>query len=373
MRRFRLPLAATAGLVVTLAACGSVDTNTNAAPVLATVVGSVSNSANVDVATTDDVRVAVVWRGTAAGHFNVAEDLPVKAVFPAAFSIALDGPPPQAAMISETGSTTGPPPSATETSGPGPGATGPAPAGPDDAGAGDAQSAQSQPVALLDTPATVSAASQFAFGTVVAYLDQNHNGQLDLVGDNATAYVDQIVATNAELGIAYFEGPIPDSSALGGTTSDGFGHKPKDGYNLVSIPTCNLPSATPPLSAPNPVCPSEVVDAGPCPPIQWLDMDTPYTLSVATSPQVAALMCLSQEPAETDNGGAGGPEDPNSRPAVYPDPCDPHLDCAPDGSHYIFYTCVDISRGLCKGTLEQCTAVGFDRPTPIPADWPCLQ
>jgi hypothetical protein len=369
MRRFVLSCAAAAGLAATPAACGSLDSSTNTAPALATVVGSVSNSAKVDVATTDDVRVAVVWRGADANQFNVAEDLPVKAVFPAQFSITLDGPPPEAAMISEADlqGSASTPPSAMETSGGGVGpTTGPTSA---EAGAGDAQTVQSQPILLLDTP--ISPASKYALGTVVAYLDQNHNGKLDLVAENATAYVDQILAANSELAIAYFEGPIPGSSAFGGAIVDGSGHEPKEGYNLVNIPSCNTPMA-PPLSSPNPACPSTVVDAGPCAPIEWLDMSTPYPLSVATSPEVAALMCLRGAPGTESTGtGAGGPEDPQSRPAKYPDPCDPNLDCASDGSHYVFSTCVTISEGLCRGTLESCTSVGFDRPTPTPADWPC--
>ena len=372
MRRLVLSCAAAAGLGAALPACGSLDSNTNAAPALATVVGSVSNSAKVDVATTDDVRVAVVWRGNGYGQFNVAEDLPVKAMFPAAFSITLDGPPPEAAMISEADQQTSAstPPSASVTSGGGEGPT----TGPtsDDAGAGDAQTVQSQPILLPDTP--ISPASKYAVGTVVAYLDLNHNGKLDLVGDNATAYVDQILAANAELAIAYFEGPIPEGSSLGMALVDGAGHKPKEGYNLVNIPSCNIPPPQPPLSTPNPACPSTVVDAGPCAPIEWLDMSTPYPLSVATSPEVAALMCLHDESGGASTGtGAGGPEDPQSRPAQYPDPCDPNLDCASDGSHYTFSTCVTISQGLCKGTLESCTSVGFDRPTPTPADWPCAK
>ncbi len=264
MRRFVLSCAAAAGLVATPAACGSLDSNTNTAPALATVVGSVSNAAKVNVATTDDVRVAVVWRGASANQFNVAEDLPVQPVFPAQFSIALDGPPPEAAMISEADqqASASTPPSASVTSGGGNGST-TGPTTSDEAGAADAQTVQSQPILLLDTPATISPASKYAFGTVVAYLDQNHNGKLDLVGDNATAYVDQILAANSELAIAYFEGPIPEGSALGGALVDGSGHKPKEGYNLVNIPSCNTPTA-PPLSSPNPVCPSTVVDAGPC-------------------------------------------------------------------------------------------------------------
>jgi hypothetical protein len=370
MRRFVLSCAAAAGLGAALSACGSLDSNTNTAPALATVVGSVTNSAKVDVASTDDVRVAVVWRGTGYGQFNVAEDLPVKPVFPADFSIALTGPPPEAAMVSEAAqqaSGSAPPASASESSGAGPAAG----SIPDDAGAGDAQTVQSQPILLLGTPSTISPASKFAIGTVVAYLDQNHNGKFDLVGDNATAYVDQILAANSELAIAYFEGPLPDDSTLGGAFVDGSGRKPKEGYNLVNIPICNRPT-TPPISAPNPACPSAVVDAGPCAPIEWLDMKTPYPLSVATSPEVAALMCLHDEPGGASTGtGAGGPEDPQSRPAQYPDACDPDLSCASDGSHYIFSTCVTISQGLCKGTLETCTSVGFDRPTPTPSDWPC--
>ena len=370
-----------------LVACGSLDSQTDSAPALATLQGSLVNPTSVDVSSGAAVRVAVVWRGLTFGQFNVVEDLPVQPVFPSAFTIAFDGPPPAAAMNSEA------PEQAPATSGPSSGSS-PVPAG-DEAGAGpgptpdasgglatgdggsadvpDALTVQSQGVSPLDTPVNQTAPA-YAVGTVVAYLDQNHNGKLDLVADGASAYVDQILATNQEISIAYFEGAIPEvflhqEGVVGG---------PKDGYNLVRVPLCNVHPVHPlnPNPNPNPACPATAdagADAGPCPPEAWLDMTTPYPLTVATSPAVASLMCLdSNGPGVSSTGtGPAGPFDPALQPAQYPLPCDPNLMCASDGSDYLFATCTEISQGLCKGTLLSCTSVGYARPTPTPADWPC--
>jgi hypothetical protein len=224
---------------------------------------------------------------------------------------------------------------------------------------------------VLDTPATAPA-SRFAVGTVVAYLDLNHNGKLDLVADNASAYVDQIIAANEQMAIVYFEGPILKGSPFGSSLVDGAGHSPTDGYNLLQVSSCgrNAPMES------NPVCtmPPPIVTCTPF--FAWLGMDAKYPLDITTNPEVGMLMCLSSGngPSVGSMGsGPGGPFDPSIQPATYPDPCDPNLSCASDGSDYLYATCMQISQGLCKGTITSCTSVGFARPTPAPADWPCAK
>ena len=216
------------GLGVVLAACGSLDSSTGSAPTLATLQGSLALASpdSLGLSSSSDVRVAVVWRGDTPGKFSVAEDLPVQPVFPSSFTIALDGPPPEAAMNGPASPSGTPAPPVTAAAG-GPPLPITAAAGgpPPDAGIDEAGAANSQPVMLLDTPAAAGVPSRYAIGTVVAYLDQNHNGKLDLVPDNATSYVDRILAADQELTIEYFEGPI-------GLT-DTFGHGAKDGYNLL--------------------------------------------------------------------------------------------------------------------------------------------
>ncbi len=355
------------GLGVVLAACGSLDSNTGSAPTLATLQGSLAlaNPDSLGVSSSSDVRVAVVWRGDGPGKFGVAEDLPVQPVFPSSFTIALDGPPREAAMNGPASPSGTPTPPITAAAG-GPPSSGTAAAGgpPPDAGIDEAGAANSQPVMLLDTPAAAGVPSRYAIGTVVAYLDQNHNGKLDLVPDNATSYVDRIVGANQELTIEYFEGPI-------GLT-DTFGHRAKDGYNLLKIPLCDLGRSPGPAD----VCPfarPPVGDAGACLP-EILGMDTPYPLTIDSSPAVASVMCLVSDQGPTvgaEASGPGGPFDPSVQPAQYPLPGDQNLCCDPDGSQYFYLTCMEISQGLCKGTRESCTAAGYARPTPAPLGWPC--
>jgi hypothetical protein len=214
---------------------------------------------------------------------------------------------------------------------------------------------------LLDTPPSTDVPPRYAIGTVVAYLDQNHNGKLDLVPDNATAYVDRIVAANQELSIEYFEGPIH--------VRDTFGHSAKDGYNLLKIPLCDLP-----LSPSGDACPfwsPPAGDAGACVP-EYLGMDTTYPLTIDSSPAVARVMCQDIEPAGPSSAsGVAGPFDPSVQPAQYPAASDPALCCYPDGSQYLYLTCMNISQGLCKGTQYSCTSAGYARPTPAPPGWPC--
>ena len=356
------------GLGVVLGACGSLDSNTGSAPTLATLQGTLGlvTSDSAGVSSSSDVRVAVVWRVNAPGQingpgqFNVAEDLPVQPRFPASFTIALDGPPPEAAMNGPataagmpapvTGPAAGPPPVTAAAGGP-----------PPDAGIDEAGAANSQAVMLLDTPAPTDVPPRYAIGTVVAYLDQNHNGKLDLVPDNATAYVDRILAANRELSIEYFEGPIH--------LTDTFGHSAKDGYNLLKIPLCDLGLS--PISDACPFWQPPVGDAGACVP-EFLGMDTQYPLTIDSSPAVASIMCQDIEPTgPTGVSGTDGPFDPSKQPAQYPAPSDPNLCCDPDGSQYLYLTCMEIQQGLCKGVQESCTSVGYARPTPAPPGWPC--
>ncbi len=361
----------TAGLGLAIVACGSLDAHTGTAPTLATVSGSLSNPQSVPVS--GAVRVAVVWRTGTEGQFNVAEDLPVQPVFPSSFTIDFDTPPPAAAMnngsllnpssppVSEGDAGT---PSAGGTIGSDPTADAGAP------GTGGPGGDNGTGPVPQDTP--ISPNFQFAVGTVLAYVDLNGNGKLDLVAPGASSYIDQIVAANQEMAIAYFEGPIPTGTAL----TDTSGHLPADGYNLISIPYC--PIVLNPLNAPNAACtnpPDAGATASTCDgTTKWLPIATPYTLSVATDPRVSSWMCLTNDNSSSISGGSGtGPSDPSVQPPSYPDPCDPNLSCAPDGSSYFYETCTTVSQGICEGTVQSCTSVSYSRPTAVPAGWPCVK
>ncbi len=337
LKRF-LPLSAT-GLAVALSACGSLDSNTDAAPMLATIQGNLVNPSAIDVSPSSDVRVAVIWRGVqgASSEFAVAEDLPVRPLFPSMFTLTVTEPPPASVMLAES------------------------------------SYVAEMEAGATSPPENTSADSQFAVGAVVAYLDKNHNGKLDLVADDASTDVDQILATNEDFTIVYLQGPILSSFATPGPSGRG----PSDGYNLLRQPLC---TPAPVAGSSNPECKSAPPPPPPavpkvCGPMQWLSIDTSFNLTVASSPQVASLMCLTPGSDVGSASGSGGsvPPDPAVQPATYPEPCDPNLSCASDGSDYSYSSCTVISHGLCGGTVSNCTEVGYARPTPAPAGWPCLK
>jgi hypothetical protein len=192
-----------------------------------------------------------------------------------------------------------------------------------------------------------------ANGIVVAYVDKNGNGQLDLVGSGASAYVDQILATSGLEGLFYLQGTQPPYPPDAGVIGE-----PVQGYNVYSL--CNSPPPPTPGSICQPAACSDKV----------LPITTPITLTASTDPQANSLMCASNAGA---SGGFGTPVPAPTpgRPATYPSPCDSNLRCADDGSSYSYFSCAVAYDGICNGTTETCSAVAYDRPTPTPADWPC--
>jgi hypothetical protein len=283
-----------------LPACGSLDTKTSTAPTLATIQGELVNPSAVPI--DGNVRVAVVWRNFSGTGFNVAEDVPVQASFPASFTIDLSAPPPAAAMAED------------------------------------------------DLPSDRTGALA-ANGIVVAYVDKNGNGQLDLVGDDASAYEDQILATSGNEGIFYLQGtqpPYPPAAGIIGV--------PVQGYNVFSV----CPSPPPPT--PGSICRRAACSD------KVLPVTTPITLTASTDPQANRLMCASD--TGSSEGGGLVPAPTPGRPTTYPSPCDVNLVCADDGSSYTYGTCT-VEHGICNRTYTDCSNVVYDRPTPTPADWPC--
>ncbi len=372
MKRFIfLCTAGLSGLGVMLPACGSLDSDTNSAPPLATLRGNLLDANPGDVSSSSAIRVAVIWRVSGSEQFNVAEDLPVQPVFPAAFSIALDGPPPAVAMntsstvpvywcVPDSGIPESPEcallPEAGAPIGAGSGQAG---GPPSDGGGNDEPDAALGPPPP-QTPPRPPSSSRYAVGTVVAYLDQNHNGKLDLVGADASSSVDRILAANQDMSIVYVEGPITNEFPFAPVVDES-GHGPTDGYNLLLDPHCNEPPEVQLPACPS-AAPAPVPDAGACAPLQWLGMNTPYPLTVASSPAVASLVCGTQTPGISGGSAPIPPYDPALQPAQYPSPGDPGVCCASDGSNYLYTTCTQTSQGLCRGPLESCTSVGYERP-----------
>jgi len=361
MRLRLLPSFALFTLAGVIPACGSLSSDTNGDPALATVVGEVVNPNAIPVE--GSVRVAVVWQAV-EGQFNVAQDVPVQPVFPSSFTIQLDGPPPASALFDSSDLVDSPKP----TSGTGTVSNGAADAG-DAEGAGNLMGQAGKLTIQGGGTASSSgdsSGSLAAVGVVVAYLDKNGNGKLDLVPDGASGYVDQILATNETEVLIYFQGSVPAGASVGP------GVQPQLGYNLYNA-GCN--DAVPVSYSPGSLCTTPTVpDAGTAGPDcsntkAWLAFDTPVTLSVSNDPQVNNLMC--QTPDSEGGEASSATQTESGQPASYPDVCDANLACAADGSSYTYGSCQTVQTGLCEGTVTTCSSVQYLRPNTVPAGWPC--
>ena len=286
-------------------ACGSMDASTSTPTTLATVRGSLSNPQS--VAVNGNVRVAVVWvNGGGAGGNSVAQDLPLQPVFPSQFVIQLDEPPPPAAMT---------------------------------------------------TPPNQSL--QVAYGFVVAYEDLNGDGKLDLVGDDAGAFVDKVVGANLGTVITYVQGSL--SGDAGAQLADSAGHLPAPGYNFLAIQECAL------------TVPS-------CIPRTWISIDTPYDLQVSSDPQIDQTMCENYTDGSNTTESSGvqiwDVATQGTPPGGYPMPGAAGLTCGM-GAYY-YQQCTIVHTSLCNEysncTLEQEVYQQADLTPPLPAPpagWPC--
>jgi hypothetical protein len=387
-----------------LGGCGSLDGNPAGKVPLATLTGELVNAASLPTAR--NVRVAVVWRGEKANAFAVAVDLPVQPVFPAKFQIQLTDAPPASQMYNpfakRSGGTTAPKPAPA----PLPGNPGPTPVpGPNPApiplpsppatdggntpspqpvpmpsggGTGSPQpvpmpSGGGGPCAQIPNGPPCNPEPEFpidfraALGTVVAYEDTNGNGKLDLVDDNAIGFIDRILGVNPNLAVVYLQGTLPARLV------DSRGVKPVLGYNLFQIgKSCvkSSPTTSGPAKEPNPNGPGST-----CTPTEdaWLPITTLYELPLSSDPALGTLMCKSGAtgPSGGEGSAPGVPKPPNARPPVYPVAGTKGLRCFPRGTGYSLEKCTVIDRGLCRGTETTCLYELWQRPAPVPADWPC--
>jgi hypothetical protein len=329
-------LLASLALVLGATACGSLDANPNVPPVLATLKGQLLHNTPINQ---NNLRVAVIWMGIAPGQFNVAEDLPLPSN-PFSFVIDIDSPPPASAMN----------------------------------GAAAFEGASPAPMSAFGSDAAVPPVMQpapqvpsdfaMAIGAVVVYIDENGNGKLDLVPEDAGAFVDKIIAANQDMMLTYIQGSVPPF------LTQGVSGTPSLGYDLLYAAEC---MAVPSMVTPTPGLDGGVTitvtpDAGPCSAPQWFGMDALYNVTVTSNPQVSALMC--QSSSSSGSEGVGPSSSPgNAQPAQYPAPGSPGLACASDGSSYTYTTCTT-QGGVCSQE-QTCTSTSVARPTPVPAGWPC--
>jgi hypothetical protein len=295
--------AGTAAAAALSVACGSLDGHTGTPPTLATLRGEMTNWTNVSL--TAAVRIAVVWV-TNGPTYNVAEDLPVRPVFPSNFVIQLDQPPPQGAFITSNQGLT----------------------------------------------------FQIARGFVVAYEDLNGNGKLDLVQDDAGAFVDKIVGANTQgMSLIYLQGTLPPNNA---GLVDSSGKSPSLGYNLYSVVPCAGDGGD---------------DGGinRCREAHWFDVSAPYDLEVSKDPEVNQLMCadFGSGGAQTSAGGTGWSVDTQGTPpGGYPTPGANGLTCI-DGTSYAYSQCQVVHNGLCEETNNCTQLIVHLGRAPAPAGWPC--
>jgi hypothetical protein len=345
MHRHHRSLVLLSGLSLTLAAsaCGSLDANSGVSPPLATIGGAIVEAPGAPSAS-GNIRVAVVWRALDSGQVSVSQDLPVQPKFPSSFQIQLDIPPPASALISgqDLEALFFPTPTA--------GTCGI----PVDGGEGCSDAAAPAVDAGLPSLADWS----IGVGIVVAYEDVNDNGQLDLVANDASSYVDEIVGVNNDLAILYFQGATRGSGAppaFPGTTGT-----PSLGFNLYRHVVCEAVAVDGDAGSPD--------AGGACPPDGFLPMTTPYDFTLTGKPEGSTIMCQS---SASDMSTVHLDVHPSGSAPTggYPAAGSAGLQCSPDGTSYTVTTCAPMTMGLCQQNV--CTGDQWEAPTPVPSDWPC--
>ncbi|HEU4533447.1 MAG TPA: hypothetical protein VFS00_04990, partial [Polyangiaceae bacterium] len=197
-----------------------------------------------------------------------------------------------------------------------------------------------------------------------AYVDDNQNGRLDLVEEGAPGFLDRVVATNKDLILAYFEGtipnPFPDLEVA-----------PTPGYNLIPL-GCQGDGGSVNEEDVGGVQGGETFDPIVCAPPRPMPASEPFQLPITSDPGLNDLMCQNGgEEGGGSDSSYGGPQPVTEQPAVYPAPDAPGLHCAVDGASYYQTQCETYSEGICKGVTTTCTTIGYQRPEPAPAAWPC--
>ena len=293
---------------VAAGACGSLDDPERGEVV--TITGAIEAASG--VAVDEEVRVAFLWfsqrlSNQDGARYTVAQEARVAPQFPASFTLTLAALPPEAAMVDGGESLLG----------------------------------------ALDSAAD---GRRFALGAVVAYVDTNGNGKLDLLPVDATSSIDRVVATSERATVVYLEGESVSLSFLDGEVAPGFNYV-VSACPIVENVTCGLNA-------------------------QVTDISEPLVLTLDDSPQLAGLLCETVAPAEVDVTMVDGEGPPPwvSAPVEPPTREEGWVDCDPDGAVFR-ERCEEVpSTSLCASVGQRCVHERWAVPDDDAArlDWPCL-
>ncbi len=312
------------------------------------------------------VRVAVLWTksGDADDHrYDIALDLPVQPQFPSRFAVKLFSPPPESVMSDATAHEVKEPPVPGEEE----------PSTPE---------STNTPGSNPKPQAAGSGTFRLAVGSLVAYEDLNGNGKLDLVDDSATSFVDRIVGANDSMGLLYLEGTIPATLVAQYGLSNGYNIYVSNYDKCDKLAeTCGggeqLDSSGGAPSGSDASCSDPVAQKECERPFYALPISTLFNLPLSNDPKFADMMCksgggLSPSSEEPPLPSTEAPGQPGKELTDYP--TEPGtFTCSPDGTVVIRKsTCTEEYVGLCTGYVGECPAgYPYQRPTPVPADWPC--
>lgn len=263
------------------------------------------------VATPASVRVALVWQlfsESGTPSFRVAQELDVRAEFPASFRLDVRSLPPREAIHSVRGSV---------------GSGGP---------------------------------TGFAYGTLVVYEDTNGNGQLDLLPLDATSSVDRVLGAPERLEIIYLEGGgIPKNPNAPPTDEDFVGHTP--GFNLVFEPE---------FAQPEPGC----SPCGPTALSAWtrLPVDGDITFALTADPRLSRVVC-GRTGGDSATAISSCQPCVGEACAKCPIAQDAKVTCSVDGTAYVALSCA--SQSVCADLDCEYVSGRRDPAAPAPAGWPC--
>jgi hypothetical protein len=161
---------------------------------------------------------------------------------------------------------------------------------------------------------------RIAFGSVIGYEDVNQNGRLDLVDEEATSFIDRVVAENPDLWVSYTEGSEEALDAA----EPLYDNRPIRGLGLLRF----------------------FIEGG-NPHGTFVPLSAGFDLELSDGPLNDRVMCQGERIYRNGEYPPGGR-------------------CEADGSRYVLEPEVDPSK-VCKVF----TFAAFERPDPVPANWPC--